>query len=251
MRLDFKALTLLLVTGTGFSSAATISFTSAPGAAVPDNSSAGVNLSIVIPATSNFFIVAGNSVTVALNNMNHTYLGDLRATLTGAGGITRTVFDRPGVPASTFGCSGNFSAANTYSFNSGASSNIGIPCTGTLAGGTFRTLAANDSTNTNLSSAWSSLNVSGTTWTLNLADLAASDVQGAGWTWTLTLNYIDTPEPSTILTTCMGIGLLAARLWRRSCPTKMVSARPDGFGRQAVLVRTAAGIVPSLAKVST
>lgn len=218
----------LFVVTCGLAPAATISFTSAAGPALPDSSVAGVNVSIVIPATSALFIVPGNSITVTLNNMNHSWVGDLRATLTGPGGITRTVFDRPGVPNSTYGCAGNLAPNRTYSFNSSASSLLAVPCNGTIPTGTYRTLSADDATNTNLSSAWAGFNAAGTTWTLNLADLAGQDLQPAGWTWTLTINYVDTPEPATLLTTAMGFGLLIVGLWRRRAGTPESSPPTDG-----------------------
>ncbi|MFT6099243.1 MAG: subtilisin-like proprotein convertase family protein [Arenicella sp.] len=37
--------------------------------------------------------------------INHTYVGDLIVTLTSPAGTTITLIDRPGVPATTFGCS--------------------------------------------------------------------------------------------------------------------------------------------------
>lgn len=52
----------------------------------------------------------GNITSIKLKGLNitHTWLGDLKATLTSPGGGTViTLFDRPGVPASPDGCSGN------------------------------------------------------------------------------------------------------------------------------------------------
>ncbi|MEZ5057225.1 MAG: zinc-dependent metalloprotease family protein [Saprospiraceae bacterium] len=39
--------------------------------------------------------------------INHTWVGDLEATIEGPNGTTRTLFDRPGVPADQFGCGEN------------------------------------------------------------------------------------------------------------------------------------------------
>jgi subtilisin-like proprotein convertase family protein len=49
---------------------------------------------------------AVNNVKVGLD-VTHTWVGDLAFTVTSPGGTPVTVFDRPGVPDSTFGCSGN------------------------------------------------------------------------------------------------------------------------------------------------
>jgi subtilisin-like proprotein convertase family protein len=214
----FGKMLLALAVARAAASGSTIFFTSAPGPAIPDNNTTGVNLSIIIPATAGYVIDPGDSVTVTLNNMNHTWIGDLRVILTGPGGIVRTVFDRPGVPGSTFGCGGNLVATNSYSFNSGAATGIAATCPTNIPGGTYRTLAANDSTNTNLSSAWTGIDIAGTTWTLNIADLAAADLQSAGWTWTLTMNVTPNPEPATTATVLGGLTWIGFRLWRRRRP---------------------------------
>lgn len=69
---------------------------------IPDNSGAGVPDSIV---------VAQNATVLELDvivQISHTYVGDLTVTLTHVEtGTSVTLIDRPGVPASSFGCSGD------------------------------------------------------------------------------------------------------------------------------------------------
>ncbi|HRF19775.1 MAG TPA: proprotein convertase P-domain-containing protein, partial [Chitinophagaceae bacterium] len=60
--------------------------------------------------TSTLSIAACGTITgVKVQNLNitHAFVGDLRVTLTSPLGTVVTLFDRPGVPASTFGCSGD------------------------------------------------------------------------------------------------------------------------------------------------
>jgi hypothetical protein len=57
-------------------------------------------------------------------NLLHTWVGDTTMTLN-HGGVTRTVYDRPGVPASTFGCSGDNVQAT---FDDGAPGNAETTC---------------------------------------------------------------------------------------------------------------------------
>ncbi len=65
---------------------------------------------VIIPdqagtTTSNLVVTGGtiSDVNVGLN-ITHSWVGDLSAKLTSPGGTTVTLFDRPGVPATQFGC---------------------------------------------------------------------------------------------------------------------------------------------------
>ncbi|MBL4671824.1 MAG: proprotein convertase P-domain-containing protein, partial [Arenicella sp.] len=76
--------------------------------AIPDGSGsatpgATASVNIVVPSSP------GTTVTDLdfQVRINHTYVGDLIVTLTSPAGTTITLIDRPGVPASTFGCSRN------------------------------------------------------------------------------------------------------------------------------------------------
>jgi hypothetical protein len=67
-----------------------------PNLAIPDNAS-----------TASIINIPNNGTITDVNvsvDMLHTYVGDVSMTV-GHGGVTRTLMDRPGVPATTFGCS--------------------------------------------------------------------------------------------------------------------------------------------------
>ncbi len=68
------------------------------GLAIPDNNPTGVNSTLNIVSSLSI-----DDINVYIN-ATHTYVGDLRFTLQ-KGGPAVAIFDRPGVPASTFGCS--------------------------------------------------------------------------------------------------------------------------------------------------
>ena len=74
----------------------------APNLAIPDGNATGVTDTLVVGT--------GGTVT-DLNlqmSVNHTWVGDVTATLAHVNtGKSFAVFNRPGVPASTYGCSGN------------------------------------------------------------------------------------------------------------------------------------------------
>lgn len=70
--------------------------------AIPDNSPAGVNVDLAVGQTGVI-----SSLRVHLR-YNHTYVGDTKVTLAKVGGTGPiTLIDRPGVPATSFGCSGD------------------------------------------------------------------------------------------------------------------------------------------------
>lgn len=77
-----------------------LEYCAAPGVAIPDNSQTGATSTIEIPS--------GGSITDLQIGfeVTHTYMGDISATLSN-GTTSVVIFDRPGVPASTFGCSGD------------------------------------------------------------------------------------------------------------------------------------------------
>lgn len=73
-----------------------------PALSIPDNVPAGVFTDLVVPAGGTI-----SDLNVSLK-VTHTYVGDLLFRLTHmASSTTVTFFDRPGVPTSTTGCSGN------------------------------------------------------------------------------------------------------------------------------------------------
>ena len=69
---------------------------------IQDNNTTGVTTQVVFPPDT------GAIVDLDLRFVaTHTYVGDLKAVLTKVGGPTITPLDRPGFPATTFGCSSN------------------------------------------------------------------------------------------------------------------------------------------------
>jgi subtilisin-like proprotein convertase family protein len=75
---------------------------------IPDNAAVTVFDSIEIPDS-----LAVISVNAHLD-ISHTWIGDLAATLYSPQGTAVTLFDQPGVPASTFGCDGDDIIANFF-----------------------------------------------------------------------------------------------------------------------------------------
>ncbi|PWI30474.1 subtilisin [Flavobacteriaceae bacterium LYZ1037] len=72
-----------------------------PAVAIPDGDIVGVTTTMT---------VASNVVITDLNvdiDISHTWVGDVTITITSPNGTSAVIFDRPGVPASTYGCSGN------------------------------------------------------------------------------------------------------------------------------------------------
>lgn len=154
------------------------------GAAIPDNSAVGVN----IPFAVSGIATPVGRVRIALN-LTHTFIGDVRATLISPGGVARLVlFSQVGYRRSgTSGVSANFSG--NYVFDDLASGDLwqvtnGMNTAQNAPTGTYRTSTASNQSQSNhggcttyLSMAFAGLagaQVNGT-WTLNLADLGATD----------------------------------------------------------------------------
>ncbi|MCB0207434.1 MAG: hypothetical protein KDH89_21645, partial [Anaerolineae bacterium] len=75
---------------------------STPNVAIPDNNLDGVTDTLAVNLTGS---ISDLNVDV---DVLHTWVGDVSLTLTHVDtGTSATIIDRPGVPASTFGCSGN------------------------------------------------------------------------------------------------------------------------------------------------
>lgn len=136
-------------------------FTFNPNQPIPDNSASGVNIPLVVSGQAGVI----DDLDIKLSSVTHTWVGDLRFTLTSPGGIVSTVFvDRPGVPATVTGCSAdNFT--NTLLDDAGAGGPIENVCVNGMTGAftpnnqlaVFNGLAANG------------------TWTLNVSDNALQD----------------------------------------------------------------------------
>lgn len=134
---------------------------------IPDNNATGVNSNLVISGA------AGTITDLDVVNLNatHTYVGDLIFTLRHVdSGKVVTFIDRPGVPASTYGCS-----ADNYSgmvLDDSATTAVETTCTTPMSG----TRKPN-----NLLSLFNGDSPNGT-WTLNVSDRAAADTGSlTGW----------------------------------------------------------------------
>ena len=153
-----------------------VSYTGAP-VAIPDNNTTGVSLVVAVAGVATIsdldFRFDGTvsspdplSTTVGVN---HSWVGDMIFRLTSPGGTTVTFYDRPGVPASTFGCSSNNLFALTIDDEAGSALEGQCPG-GTDAGPLTGTFSGN-----NPLSAFDGQNPNGN-WTLTAIDAAGGDV---------------------------------------------------------------------------
>ena len=133
-----------------------------PNVAIGDNNPAGVSSSIVIADGSTI----NNDFEIGLE-ITHTWVGDLRATITHVDTATTVIaMDRPGFPSSPFGCSrDDVDATLSLAGNSPVETTC-LNAVPTISG----TLTPN-----NPLSAFNGQNITGT-WTLNVSDNASGDV---------------------------------------------------------------------------
>jgi subtilisin-like proprotein convertase family protein len=147
--------------------------------AIPDNTPAGANTTIVLPAGRNFPAAADLKVRI---NVNHTWVGDVRFTLTTPCGTT-LLFDRPGVPATGTGNNNNLGTNNSgtpppaeYIFDLAGATVLPETALGTgfIPGGTYQPSDAGGAAHT-----WTGLafpcSAAGN-WQLNVSDHAGADV---------------------------------------------------------------------------
>ncbi|MDW8418312.1 MAG: hypothetical protein RML37_02765 [Chitinophagales bacterium] len=154
------------------------------GLAIPDGVPAGISHTINVSGANT--INSHTELQVVLNfgtgttapNREHTYAGDVRVVLSTPGGNT-IVFDRPGVPATTFGNSDDLNG--TYTFSTTATSILPQTSgTGSTAGninnGTYR---PSDSGNPDAAHNWAGLTFPfdpNGAWTLTISDHFAGDI---------------------------------------------------------------------------
>jgi proprotein convertase P-domain-containing protein len=153
-------------------------YCSAPGLNIPDNDPNG--LSVVIPIPSSRTIQDLNVLLI----IDHSRVGDLRARLSHSA-TTVTLFDRPGVPATQFGCTGQNVVA-TFDDDATAPAETSCDPNSGLSGAIKpdQPLAA-----------FNGQNIQGN-WTLNVADLeAATGAVGSLTQWCLQANFAPTPTP--------------------------------------------------------
>lgn len=134
-------------------------FCSAPSVAIPDNSPAGVTDNLIVGAS---FTLTDLDVSLLVA---HSWVGDLTATVSHSGGCSVTIVERPGNPASTFGCSSNNIDATLDDEAGSPAENACNPAPPALSG----PLSPN-----NPLSACDGENVNGT-WSLTVSDAAAGD----------------------------------------------------------------------------
>ena len=151
-----------------------VSYSGAP-VAIPDANTTGVNLTVAVSGLSSItdldFRFDGTvsspdplSTTVGVN---HSWVGDMIFRLTSPGGTTVTFYDRPGVPASTFGCSSN------NLFNLTLDDEAGSALEGQCPGGGNGGPLTGSFTPNNPLSAFDGQNPNGT-WTLTAIDAAGA-----------------------------------------------------------------------------
>lgn len=155
-----------------------------PAVAIPDNNGSGVN------STMNIGVSGTLTDLNVYVNANHTWVGDLRFSLTHQEtGTVVTFFDRPGVPASTFGCSGN-------DIDTTLDDEAGTPVENQCAGSS-PTINGTFSPNNPLS-AFDGQTLAGT-WILNAADLVGSDTGTLNqWCIVPTLSGGATATPTSV-----------------------------------------------------
>lgn len=178
---------------------------------IPDNNPGGTT-SIINVADGGTI----DDVTVDLA-VSHTWVGDLIVSVS-HGGTSVTLMDQPGVPASTFGCSGNNISAN-FSDAGGGTVEAVCPATDPVLNGTFQAVTS--------LSAFDGLDASGN-WTLSISDNASGDTGSltewclnlsiTGPTCTLTDIDIDYTDTANGMVTVLGNCLDGADIY----------CRPDG-----------------------
>lgn len=155
--------------GSGTSSV--ISFTTpamycvTPGVAIPDNTPAGLDSSISIPAGVGGLVDDLDVVFKA----THSFIGDMIVKLSHNGGPARALMDRPGFPASTFGCSGD---NPDIVFDDEGASAVETSCVPTTNPG-YPVVGGHYTPNDELSY-FDGQDLSGT-WTLNVSDSYSGD----------------------------------------------------------------------------
>ena len=183
-------------TGTGFS--------------IPDDNATGASSTITVPTSSNFLIT---DITVTLNNLTHTWIGDLIATLTYVPtNTTVSLFNRIGRVSSDDGDGSNFNG--TYSFNDAFTGNIWtVAASGgngfNIPSGNYFPTGADSSTLVPILTSLAGSQTAGD-WRLTISDNEPEDT-GALGSWTLNLQA--TPiAPVSVPESSSGLGLLALGL---------------------------------------
>ena len=181
-------------TGTGFN--------------IPDNNATGASSTITVPTGSNFSIT---NITVTLNNLTHTFVGDLIANLTYVPtNTTVTLFNQIGRVSSGQGKSSNFNG--TYSFNDAFTGDFWAAsgdASFNIPSGNYFPTGADSGTLVPILTSLGGSQTAGD-WRLRISDLSGGDAGSLG-SWTLNLEGtpiapVSVPESNSVL------GLLALGL---------------------------------------
>ncbi|MCB9214175.1 MAG: proprotein convertase P-domain-containing protein [Alteromonas sp.] len=172
---------------------ATTTVSDSPGAAIPDNTIPGV--SVTIDVTDDVTIT---DLDVNLN-VSHTWVGDLDMVLTSPAGTSVVIFDRPGVPATTFGCSGD-------NIDATLDDEAATPVEDECGAGT-PTISGSFIPNNPLS-AFDGESTLGT-WTLTVTDNAAGDT-GTINSWGLSYSYDVSSAPYVVALDANGMATINA-----------------------------------------
>ncbi|MCA2709328.1 MAG: proprotein convertase P-domain-containing protein [Microcystis sp. M015S2] len=190
--------------------ASAVSFTgTGAGFNIPDNNATGASSTIVVP--DSFSIT---DITVTLDNLTHTWIGELIANLTYVPtNTTVSLFNRIGrVSSEGFGDSSNFNG--TYSFNDAFTGDIwAVAASGNtsfvIPSGNYFPTGASSSTLVPMLTSLGGSQTAGD-WRLTISDNAGLNT-GALGSWTLNLQ--GTPiAPVSVPESSSGLGLLALGL---------------------------------------
>jgi len=183
-------------TGTGFN--------------IPDNNATGASSTITVPTGSNFSIT---NITVTLNNLTHTFVGDLIANLTYVPtNTTVSLFNRirrhDGIIAANSNFNGNYSFNDAFTGNLWFVAGSGVGTFDIPSGNYFPTGADSGTLVPILTSLGGSQTAGD--WRLRISDLSGGDAGSLG-SWTLNLEGpptapVSVPESNSVL------GLLALGL---------------------------------------
>lgn len=191
--------------------ASAVSFTgTGAGFSIPDNNATGASSTITVPTSSNFLIT---DITVTLDNLTHTWIGDLIANLTYVPtNTTVSLFNRIGRPS--FGPLGDSSDfGGDYSFNDAFTGNLWAvaanPAFFVIPSGNYFPTGAGSSTLVPMLTSLGGSQTAGD-WRLTISDVSVDDT-GALGSWTLNLQ--GTPiAPVSVPESSSGLGLLALGL---------------------------------------
>ncbi len=194
----------------------TVAETSTPGVAIPDNDPLGVSTILNIAADETI-----TDLDLDLD-ITHTWVGDIAVTLESPMGTVVTVYDRPGVPASTFGCSGNDVLAT---LDDEAATPVEDEC-----GGGVPAIAGSFIPNEALS-AFDGQSTMGD-WILTVSDNAGGDT-GTLNAFTINYSYDDPGTPVDIVLDANGMASIAASI--------LVSTFDDNCGPGNVMITGGTG----------